>query len=327
MWRSQKKQSLGRKNFEQEVVRQTTYPHRLNFYIEPPRNEITLEDFELWAICRLHVLGEIESSLFRNKSVKEMDIILKPLIDKYLPLSSNTSRNSTSQNHTASEQERRKDHYSHFILRLAFCRSEELRRSFVRAEKELFRMRFQNEEARDRSSFISSLSFDWEIISEEEKKLLWDKLSSASQRNIDSETFFKVDFERVAELVEKRRVFVKGGQAYVPMSEQSNLVITEYISRLENALEITARALPRLDEDDRLIPILNHLSQGFTASEYSSPQSMAGEINSSQIDSLIQHYPLCMRNLHLNLRKDKHLKHYGRLQYGLFLKEYRFFRR
>lgn len=29
---------------------------------------------------------------------------------------------------------------------------------------------------------------------------------------------------------------------------------------------------------------------------------------------------MCMRNLHKNLRRDKHLRHYGRLQYGLFLK-------
>lgn len=27
-----------------------------------------------------------------------------------------------------------------------------------------------------------------------------------------------------------------------------------------------------------------------------------------------------MRNLHINLRRDHHLKHQGRLQYGLFLK-------
>src|SRR5271170_5991035 len=35
---------------------------------------------------------------------------------------------------------------------------------------------------------------------------------------------------------------------------------------------------------------------------------------------LVQHYPLRMRNLHKTLRREKHLRHYGRLQYGLFLK-------
>lgn len=32
------------------------------------------------------------------------------------------------------------------------------------------------------------------------------------------------------------------------------------------------------------------------------------------------HFPLCMRNLHMTLRKNSHLKHYGRFQYTVFLK-------
>lgn len=33
--------------------RSTKYPHRLNFYQTPPTEEITLEEFEVWAIDRL----------------------------------------------------------------------------------------------------------------------------------------------------------------------------------------------------------------------------------------------------------------------------------
>lgn len=39
------------------------------------------------------------------------------------------------------------------------------------------------------------------------------------------------------------------------------------------------------------------------------------------IDELSKrHFPLCMRNMHDHLRKERHLKYQGRLQYGLFLK-------
>ena len=42
------------KNFQDDVQRVVRYPHRLNFYSIPPQNEITLEEFELWAIDRLY---------------------------------------------------------------------------------------------------------------------------------------------------------------------------------------------------------------------------------------------------------------------------------
>jgi DNA primase large subunit len=34
------------------------YPHRLNFYAEPPTADITLEQFEQWAIDRLRGISE-----------------------------------------------------------------------------------------------------------------------------------------------------------------------------------------------------------------------------------------------------------------------------
>lgn len=43
-------------------------------------------------------------------------------------------------------------------------------------------------------------------------------------------------------------------------------------------------------------------------------------ITAGSIDHLSQYFPLCMRSLHMTLRKNHHLKHFGRLQYTLFLK-------
>lgn len=89
--------------------------------------------------------------------------------------------------------------------------------------------------------------------------------------------------------------------------------------------QLTARALPRLDEDDRLTPILDHLSKNFVtpdAAYANTDNGLSGaDINARNIDSLAAaNFPLCMQNLHRSLRRDAHLKHYGRLQYTLFLK-------
>jgi DNA primase large subunit len=42
-----------KKQFAAPVFKQQDYPHRLNFYDVPPTAEITLEQFEQWAIDRL----------------------------------------------------------------------------------------------------------------------------------------------------------------------------------------------------------------------------------------------------------------------------------
>lgn len=246
---------------------------------------------------------------------------MKPILDKYMPLDSNSSASGKL------SAQRQKDHYSHFILRLAFSSTEDLRRRFTRVETMLFRMRFANDDLKERTSFISNLNLDWwEAVTDDEKAEFAIELEAMLPRKLttEDETWFKVDWMRVADLVEQRRVFMKYGKAYVPGREQSSMVVAEFSSRLDRQLELTARALPRLDEDDRLTPILNHLSKNFITpdSSYMSSTSApdGAQINAGNIDKLSQHFPACMSHLHRSLRRDAHLKHFGRLQYTLFLK-------
>jgi DNA primase large subunit len=279
---------------------------------------------------------------------------MKPMLEKYLALDTNSSQS------TQLASQRKKDHYSHFILRLAFSSTEDLRRRFARLETILFRLRLSTDDMRERATFIQSLNLDWEMVSDEERTMLASELGAMSmslghgsrkQQAAEEESWCKVDWDRVPELIESRRVFLKAGKAYVPSREQASMVVSEFSSRLERALEVrknrprmkiivhltmqgantarhwqlTARALPRLDEDDRLTPILDHLSKNFVTPDAAYANTESGlsgaDINARSIDSLaIAHFPLCMQNLHRSLRRDAHLKHYGRLQYTLFLK-------
>lgn len=90
--------------------------------------------------------------------------------------------------------------------------------------------------------------------------------------------------------------------------------------------QLSARALPRMDEDNRLSPILGHLSKSFTApdSAYDADSASITDITrptANNIDALSKHFPLCMQNIHKELRKNSHVKHFSRLQYTLFLKQ------
>ncbi|KAK9322697.1 eukaryotic and archaeal DNA primase, large subunit-domain-containing protein [Lipomyces orientalis] len=328
MFRAQKKRALERTNFGKEVVREQDYPDRLNMYLIPPLAEITLDQFEEWALDRLRVLSEIETCLFRNRNMKMTEQTVKPLLEKYLPLSPNAVSGRVSKG-SQLDDERKKDHYSHFILRLAFCRTDDLRRRFVKAETVLFRIRYTSADITEQHALLTRYNFGWTPVSDDEKRSLKDFLTFSSSESTyatsSNETYFKVPFERVPELIESRKVFLKDGVAYVPASKQLSLILTEFSEKLERALEVTARALPRLDEDDRLLPILAHLSKGFVAPEYIPDNSTTGGlghgvVRAAQVDSLVPHFPLCMRTLHSALRRDSHLRYFGRQQYGLFLK-------
>lgn len=295
------------------------YPHRLNFYAIPPTGDVTLEEFEEWAIARLKVLAELEACQFRNRTPEETVEYMRPILNKHLPLSTNSSRNSEI------PMERKKDHYSHWTLRLAFASTQDLRQRFARLETQLFKLRIQQDDLRERRSFIESLPMSWETVSEEEKSMWLNDLKAATSLKRDEEpTWFKCDWEAVPDLVERRQVLLKRGKAYVHVREQTNMVVNEFSRQLESGLELAARFLPRMDEDNRLAPILHHLSQSFVApdAEYAESSSIGdgANITAASIDGLSSQFPLCMQNLHRELRKNNHLKHFGRLQYTLFLK-------
>lgn len=185
------------------------------------------------------VLAEIEACSYRNKTPAETEAYIAPLLQKYLPLNANTSRPNGAAD-LALKNERQKDHYSHFILRLAFSATEDLRRRFARSETMLFRYRFQKDDSRERRAFIESLNLDWEPVSEEERNEVAESLlgSTPGLRRVDEETWYKVDWEKVPELVERRSVFLRKGKAYVPGREQLAMIMAEFTARLERSLEV-----------------------------------------------------------------------------------------
>ena len=185
------------------------------------------------------VLAELEACSFRNRSPAETASHMKPIVDKYLPLDSNSSGS------TKLVSQRQKDHYSHFILRLAFSSTDDLRRRFSRVETMLFRMRFNSDDLTDRAAFVANLDLDWwEPLTDEERTEHASELAAMTfgkKASSEEETWFKVDWERVPDLVEGRRVFLKAGKAFVPGREQASMVVAEFTSRLDRQLQVRAR--------------------------------------------------------------------------------------
>jgi DNA primase large subunit len=88
-----------------------------NSYDKPPILDITLEEFETFAITRLRILSYIESLQHRNLPYPQFQAQIAGYLKTHLPLSSSTAKG------MAVEKERRADEIGHWVLRLAFCRS------------------------------------------------------------------------------------------------------------------------------------------------------------------------------------------------------------
>lgn len=85
--------------------------------------------------------------------------------------------------------------------------------------------------------------------------------------------------------------------------------------------QITNRALPELDSDERLVSLLKDFDKRYTGKDYSSRKAEDTHITPDMIDSLAnKSFAPCMRQLNDTLRSTHHLKYNGRLIYGLFLK-------
>ncbi|XP_021723070.1 probable DNA primase large subunit [Chenopodium quinoa] len=303
--RSQKKSSSD------DVAVVSTIP----LYRTPPVLEVRLEDFELFAIDRLRVLKGISDGLSRGKKPDEIEKLVKNLLKTHM-------------GHPQASETINKDLISHFVLRLVYCRSEELRKWFLSMETTLFRYRYKLASYDDQKAILAEFDLPYKAVSNAEFESVKEKLTqvarSLGQPLTSADTvFYKVPFEEVPELVAGRRVYIHKGYAYVAMNQVVSLVVTQFRSNLSKDLILTNRKWTSMiseKEKNRLTPIVESLSTSYLGPDYSEAKEFA-EISLKDIDQVANSlFPLCMRHLFEKLREDHHLKYGGRMQLGLFLK-------
>ena len=217
-----------------------TVSSRIQFYSEPPLSEISLLEFECLAAERLRVLKVVETvniesqrSKASNSSEltgssdlslnywKKLEQEIRALIDNSLA----RSLLNTSIDMASIQEDLRRDILSHFILRLAFCRTEEHRRWFLQQETDLFRFRirlFQDQvnprpkgksenegtDGKEDESLIVNLlrdnGFSFELVSKSDRLHYAPHIAAAMNSTIESvvtTSFFKVHFTQLLDLV------------------------------------------------------------------------------------------------------------------------------
>uniref|UniRef100_A0A672MVA5 DNA primase large subunit n=1 Tax=Sinocyclocheilus grahami TaxID=75366 RepID=A0A672MVA5_SINGR len=210
------------------------YDHCLQFYGQPPLENISLTEFETFAVERLKLLKTVENlgvSYVKNSEhyVKKLEELL-------------SSPTMYVQGGTSEYEKRRKDHISHFILRLAYCQTEDLRRWFIQQEMDLFRYRFGDLTSKHKTDFLHKNNLKYETVSAEEKKSLKDKLITSSYGlsgiTVEEYDFYKVPFQDALDLVRTRKVYLLAGNAYIPHHEIVTIVLNDFRTRLSKALAV-----------------------------------------------------------------------------------------
>jgi DNA primase large subunit len=76
-------------------------------------------------------------------------------------------------------------------------------------------------------------------------------------KDFKDEKYYKVPWTRVPDLVERRRVVLRGGVAYVAGREQSSIVFQQFQTDLEKALEVCTIAKSMTAELNDVLLIVN----------------------------------------------------------------------
>ncbi|XP_023244902.1 DNA primase large subunit isoform X2 [Copidosoma floridanum] len=300
------------------------YPHDLQMYKVPPTGQMTLIEFQDLAFERQKVLQLLEiTQAQQHKTLEELKTALTSALKKdgfnhYARLLNATGCAS----HTDQDiQSRRKDHISHFILRLAYSLKDDLQNFIITHESELFKLRFSSLNREGLNQFLATSKIRYTPVSQEFRDENRDNLYASTSKDTDFENidFYELPFDEVAELISDRRVYLHKGMAYVPQHDLISVFMTHFRNNLRIELNNAKKFVLKNLDDERLQIFLKSLPECYAGMEkvvWSSENTPISKLEDLSKTS----YPLCMRIMHDVLTTTHHLKNTGRMQYGLFLK-------
>ena len=215
------------------------------------------------------------------------------------------------------------DHWSHFILRLAYCRSEELRNWFLTHECDLLRFRLTKQTTMGGylrlSNFMNNEGLNYE-------KTKTQGIGSGSSGSASSSVdYYKVDWTSVLPLVKSRQIArLENGFAYVSTEQIPHIITDHFRQHLNKTLAIGQKHWSSgglEDEEQRLVPLLKYFSQQ-NSETYTSENTQDGTLTAKNIDDMAKtHFPLCISFMYNHWKKEHHMKHFARLAFWRFLKQ------
>lgn len=308
----------------------------LSFYSAAPAGEESIRDFEECVMNRLKILHAFDRACGYQvplANVSELPGLMTELQDARLALAPPFASNADS------FEERkamfcRRDALSHFILRVAFCKTHEARDWFVRQEQRLFAFRFDKLHPDAKEAFIMKAGVHCKKYDPDGKKISLKELQQTTSgakiwrddKPVYDNIYYEMPFAEVhPSLISGRKVVLQGGCAYVPSSALKIVLAGRFKDQIQGSWDQALRGLPSVLADPQVGDFMRGLvEQGMLLVPTKPISNEVGErLSSNNFEELlVRSFPPCMRRMvEAQREKKKHLKHQGRLFLRPFLKE------
>jgi len=225
---------------------------------------------------------------------------------------------------TPTEEERKNDAISHWMLKLAFCKIPDLKQWFVRNEVNLFRFRFNRLTSKAKFKFFELSKFNLESINKSEisgdLETYLNDCGGGISSNASGKTWYRIPWQQVLRLMTTRKCYVFDRKAYVPEEDLIEFVVGKFRSECNRWLAGLAKKFDVMmeNEQERLVPILKSFGNTISDADFSSAE---GRLTFNSIDMLRKtSMPPCIRQLLDALHADNKLKHDGRVHLWAFFK-------
>jgi len=227
------------------------------------------------------------------------------------------------------------DTVSHYILRLAFCKTRESRDWFLKQESRLFALRLQHLKEQAVAKFYSDtgnahVKYAGSGLKELQECTPGAKIFTAGSTGppqYESE-FYEIPWTDITPfMIARRRVVLRKGFAYVPNSLLFTIVVDKFKTSVRSSLEQAMQGIDIAMQEKRISPFLRTLQENGQTLFFARAQNV--QIGPSEKLSLVNFETLLKRSLPPCMRwtveaqrdQKKRLKHQGKLQLRPFLRE------
>lgn len=216
---------------------------------------------------------------------------------------------------------------SHWVLKLVF--NQQNPGLFMKYESTMFSARLYEEASKFALKRVEGSSEEERMKSQKDwmKKFHFEKLRQYLERDKEdkSEGNIRIPFRFAAKLIEKHEVELDMGFAVIK-PESALIVIQELFSEImhlqnKNVERIYKQMVKADARLEKLIELLKEYNKSTEHYYKTDKPVMTSKIDAANVDYLAKEYfPLCMSEILEGLKTKHQLKHWGRLQLGLFLK-------